>query len=122
MLLKVFDVQNAFYFRDIKHEATDSMRGSSDHKVTRYGMLNVLREQIKIKGENVYVTAIKVVDVFLCMFRSKLYENGKRLVKERRGGGAHCLLCLHIENVMNVKHNVQSSYHLIFNWENDSIQ
>ena len=74
MFLKVFDVQNAFYFCDIKHEATDSMRGSSDYKVTCYGMLNVLREQIKIKGENVYVTTIKVVDVFLCMFKSKLYE------------------------------------------------
>jgi hypothetical protein len=72
MLLKVFDIQNAFYLCMIKHEATDSMRGSSDYKVTCYGMLNVLREQMKIKGEN--VTTIKLVNVFLCMFRSKLYE------------------------------------------------
>jgi hypothetical protein len=36
-------------------------------------MLNVLREEIEIKGEN--VTAIKVVGVFFFyMFRSKLYK------------------------------------------------
>jgi hypothetical protein len=63
MLLKVFDIQNAFYFCDIKHEATDFMRGSSDYKVTCYvSMLNVLREEIEIKGEN--VTTIKAVDGF----------------------------------------------------------
>jgi hypothetical protein len=81
-MTKIFDVQDAYYFCDIKHEETDSMRGSSDYKVTCYGMLNVAREQIK------NITAMKVVNVFFCMFISNLYTNRTQPVKEKGEGTA----------------------------------